>query len=377
MAEAAAAAAAVSPNRLPDQDPPFLTIAAVELAVDSVERAMTQLNAAVAAAEGVAAALVQPALHVQGLDPGAGVAYAAALADLPLPLLQPDVQRAVDGVNAAAAAPAPAPARARAVAGDEIDEAVQSLASRVGASGVQLTRVKRGKYQLAGSSKNLFVRILRSHIMVRVGGGWDTLEHYLLTHAGDHTSLSTTIRGGTKRGSVGSTSKAVRAQARTAGASRRERAPSEKKKIVFKAARGKGKSEGSEGIVMIEPAYVPVDEDAAADEPRDRKTRLASPFVKASTPRIGSVRAKVDSRRPRREAATTPDADLPESPASADKGSGIPPPLWEAGEDSPEGAPSRAAAAVASLRARQQARAADAGYLRPTASSKGKGASQR
>jgi hypothetical protein len=30
--------------------------------------------------------------------------------------------------------------------------------------------------------KSLFFKILRNHIMVRVGGGWDTLENYLNKH---------------------------------------------------------------------------------------------------------------------------------------------------------------------------------------------------
>lgn len=29
---------------------------------------------------------------------------------------------------------------------------------------------------------SLFFQILRNHVMVRVGGGWDTLEHYLDKH---------------------------------------------------------------------------------------------------------------------------------------------------------------------------------------------------
>ena len=30
--------------------------------------------------------------------------------------------------------------------------------------------------------RNLFFQILRNHVMVRVGGGWDTLQHYLDKH---------------------------------------------------------------------------------------------------------------------------------------------------------------------------------------------------
>lgn len=43
-------------------------------------------------------------------------------------------------------------------------------------------RVAEGKYRM-GESKNLiFVRVMRKHVMVRVGGGWDTLERYFDKH---------------------------------------------------------------------------------------------------------------------------------------------------------------------------------------------------
>uniref|UniRef100_A0A673WE97 Growth arrest specific 2 like 2 n=1 Tax=Salmo trutta TaxID=8032 RepID=A0A673WE97_SALTR len=43
-------------------------------------------------------------------------------------------------------------------------------------------KVSEGKYRVGDSSTLIFVRILRNHVMVRVGGGWDTLEHYLDKH---------------------------------------------------------------------------------------------------------------------------------------------------------------------------------------------------
>ncbi|XP_010827164.1 PREDICTED: GAS2-like protein 1 [Bison bison bison] len=43
-------------------------------------------------------------------------------------------------------------------------------------------KVSEGKYRVGDSSLLIFVRVLRSHVMVRVGGGWDTLEHYLDKH---------------------------------------------------------------------------------------------------------------------------------------------------------------------------------------------------
>nr|XP_010597061.1 LOW QUALITY PROTEIN: GAS2-like protein 1 [Loxodonta africana] len=41
-----------------------------------------------------------------------------------------------------------------------------------------MIKVSEGKYRVGDSSLLIFVRVLRSHVMVRVGGGWDTLEHY-------------------------------------------------------------------------------------------------------------------------------------------------------------------------------------------------------
>uniref|UniRef100_A0A8W7PNW4 GAR domain-containing protein n=1 Tax=Anopheles coluzzii TaxID=1518534 RepID=A0A8W7PNW4_ANOCL len=45
-----------------------------------------------------------------------------------------------------------------------------------------MVRVSEGKYRIGDTKVLIFVRILRSHVMVRVGGGWDTLAHYLDKH---------------------------------------------------------------------------------------------------------------------------------------------------------------------------------------------------
>lgn len=45
-----------------------------------------------------------------------------------------------------------------------------------------MIRVREGQYRIGESKMLIFVRILRKHIMVRVGGGWDTLEHFLEKH---------------------------------------------------------------------------------------------------------------------------------------------------------------------------------------------------
>ncbi|XP_068734038.1 microtubule-associated protein futsch-like [Montipora capricornis] len=48
-------------------------------------------------------------------------------------------------------------------------------------------RLKEGKYIILG--RTMFVRMLNDHMLVRIGGGWDTLEHYLMTHAPSKEAL--------------------------------------------------------------------------------------------------------------------------------------------------------------------------------------------
>lgn len=46
---------------------------------------------------------------------------------------------------------------------------------------LKVKKVGEGRYNIAG--RNVFIRLLKGrHMMVRVGGGWDTLEHFLLRH---------------------------------------------------------------------------------------------------------------------------------------------------------------------------------------------------
>nr|XP_015222789.1 PREDICTED: GAS2-like protein 2 [Lepisosteus oculatus] len=60
---------------------------------------------------------------------------------------------------------------------------VQYLVSRCTCpSQFSMLKVSEGKYKVGDSGTLIFVRILRNHVMVRVGGGWDTLEHYLDKH---------------------------------------------------------------------------------------------------------------------------------------------------------------------------------------------------
>ncbi|XP_053215039.1 GAS2-like protein 2A [Panonychus citri] len=45
-----------------------------------------------------------------------------------------------------------------------------------------MVKVADGKYRVGNPKVLIYVRILRNHVMVRVGGGWDTLGHYLDRH---------------------------------------------------------------------------------------------------------------------------------------------------------------------------------------------------
>ncbi|NXR20789.1 GA2L2 protein, partial [Cinclus mexicanus] len=66
---------------------------------------------------------------------------------------------------------------------NNLDQMVQHLVSCCTCP-VQFPMIKisEGKYRVGDSDTLIFVRILREHVMVRVGGGWDTLEHYLDKH---------------------------------------------------------------------------------------------------------------------------------------------------------------------------------------------------
>lgn len=68
-------------------------------------------------------------------------------------------------------------------------------------SNMRVKKVGEGKYNIAG--RNVFVRLLKGrHMMVRVGGGWDTLDHFLLRH--DPCQVKIVSRNNvTSNGSIG------------------------------------------------------------------------------------------------------------------------------------------------------------------------------
>ncbi|NXX73557.1 GA2L1 protein, partial [Urocolius indicus] len=78
------------------------------------------------------------------------------------------------------------PSRARPVALCDLknlDELVREILGCCSCpSQFPMVKVSEGKYKVGDSNTLIFVRVLRSHVMVRVGGGWDTLEHYLDKH---------------------------------------------------------------------------------------------------------------------------------------------------------------------------------------------------
>ncbi|XP_044261603.1 GAS2-like protein pickled eggs [Tribolium madens] len=64
-----------------------------------------------------------------------------------------------------------------------LDEMVRDLVAQCTCpTQFPMIRVSEGKYRIGDTKVLIFVRILRNHVMVRVGGGWDTLSHYLDKH---------------------------------------------------------------------------------------------------------------------------------------------------------------------------------------------------
>lgn len=63
----------------------------------------------------------------------------------------------------------------------ELDKKVIQITTSCGCDKLPIRRLSEGRYFIAGRA--VFVRLLNDrHVMVRVGGGWDTLEHFLQRH---------------------------------------------------------------------------------------------------------------------------------------------------------------------------------------------------
>jgi hypothetical protein len=61
---------------------------------------------------------------------------------------------------------------------DALDVEVRKMMHKMTTT-VQLIRLRSGTYLIKGTTKKIFVRILNTMIMVRVGGGWEKLEKWL------------------------------------------------------------------------------------------------------------------------------------------------------------------------------------------------------
>lgn len=63
----------------------------------------------------------------------------------------------------------------------ELDLKVMQIVDTVCDDSSHVKRISEGRYHIAG--KTVYIRLLKGrHVMVRVGGGWDTLDHYLSRH---------------------------------------------------------------------------------------------------------------------------------------------------------------------------------------------------
>lgn len=72
---------------------------------------------------------------------------------------------------------------------DEVDRLVREIIKRVGYQ-YPIRRLGEGRYIVEPGKTKLFVRVLREHIMVRVGGGWTTLEYFLVKHTPSKVKLT-------------------------------------------------------------------------------------------------------------------------------------------------------------------------------------------
>lgn len=63
---------------------------------------------------------------------------------------------------------------------DEVQEAVlKQLAECTCTPPLSIHRISEGKYLVGQEDKPVFVRLLRNHVMIRIGGGWDTFASHL------------------------------------------------------------------------------------------------------------------------------------------------------------------------------------------------------
>lgn len=78
----------------------------------------------------------------------------------------------------------------RHTASSDLDGKVMRIAKSYYGKGAKrdVTRLSEGKYKIA--DRIVFVRLLKGHrVMVRIGGGWDTLENFLFRHKSDPSQV--------------------------------------------------------------------------------------------------------------------------------------------------------------------------------------------
>lgn len=96
--------------------------------------------------------------------------------------MEEEIDAEISGVEPPPSRARPMPYRAP-VDMMSLDEMVRDLLGRCTCPQTfPMHRIAEGKYQIGDSLTVIFVRILRYHVMVRIGGGWDTLENYLDRH---------------------------------------------------------------------------------------------------------------------------------------------------------------------------------------------------
>eukprot|EP00042_Codosiga_hollandica_P059247 m.908496 g.908496 ORF g.908496 m.908496 type:complete len:2276 (+) comp60102_c0_seq5:98-6925(+) len=87
----------------------------------------------------------------------------------------------------------PSPPKSQKESDDDVHDAVLSAMNECTCSKqIKLVRLSRGRYRIENSDRIIFIRLMRDFVMVRIGGGWDTLGSFLtkidpcrLKHAGD------------------------------------------------------------------------------------------------------------------------------------------------------------------------------------------------
>ena len=70
----------------------------------------------------------------------------------------------------------------RAASGDRIDEIIADIINRHKVQ-IPIVRIIEGKYMIGNDSKNVMIK--GSKAMVRIGGGFEELESYILGHQDD------------------------------------------------------------------------------------------------------------------------------------------------------------------------------------------------